>query len=237
MNKTPIFLLLLIGLFSCNNPFFDVSGNGNIVIEERDVEDFTRLDFHGAYHVVITEGTQPSLEIEADENLMEYITSKVQGNTLRIENSARLMSEHGIVIKITYTDIEQIEVHGAGNLENFGTIATQDLKVSLSGAGNIDLRVDVTDLEVSTSGAGNMTLNGECQSAKLDLSGAGGVDAYGLTSSNCRVRVSGVGGAEVYVTEELDAKVSGIGSISYKGNPQRVQSDVSGIGSIENEGE
>jgi hypothetical protein len=40
------------------------------------------------------------------------------------------------------------------------------------------------------------------------------------------------GSLDVYATEQLEAKASGIGEINYYGNPKVVKKDASGIGSI-----
>ena len=228
------FSLLGLTLTSCiGSGFFEERGNGNIVTEDREVSDYSTLVLRGNYEVIITEGNAPSLDIETDENLMEYIVTKMDGDRLVIENKERIFSDDGIRINITYTELDQIEASGAISLENYGTLSGDELELSLSGAGEIDLKVDVDRLDVHSSGAGSVDLAGEADIAGLHVSGAGGVDAYNLTTSVCDVSVSGVGGAEVFVTEELKARVSGVGGISYKGDPAVVDTNVSGIGTIE----
>jgi hypothetical protein len=43
---------------------------------------------------------------------------------------------------------------------------------------------------------------------------------------------TGVGSLDVYATEQLEAKATGIGEINYYGNPKVIKKDASGIGSI-----
>ncbi|HAA10866.1 MAG TPA: hypothetical protein DCE41_03875 [Cytophagales bacterium] len=230
--KHASFLLLMLSFSACTGAFFDVSGNGNIVSENREIQDFSRIHLKGGYQVLITEGNTPSVEIETDENLMEYIKTEVKGDRLIIESTSSLYSQSGIVINITYTSLEAIDVSGAASVENYGTVAGESLDMNISGAAEIDLKVDVMELDINTSGAGSLSLSGEAQDASFSLSGAGNVEAYSLTTTDCKVSVSGVGGAEVYVTGRLDAQVSGVGGISYKGDPEDVSQKVSGIGSI-----
>jgi len=64
------------------------------------------------------------------------------------------------------------------------------------------------------------------------MSGAGKLQAFKLDTKFCRIDISGIGGAEVFVTEELDVQVSGIGGVTYIGDPPRVRRDVSGLGKI-----
>jgi len=74
-------------------------------------------------------------------------------------------------------------------------------------------------------------VEGEAKEFKLDLSGVTDIDASNLVSANCDVEISGMGSAEVNVTENLDASVSGMGKIAYTGHP-RVHANTSGIGRI-----
>jgi hypothetical protein len=52
-----------------------------------------------------------------------------------------------------------------------------------------------------------------------------------LTATRAQVRVSGAGSAAVGVTGELDAVVTGLGDIKYRGDPV-VRSDVRGLGDV-----
>lgn len=225
-------VVILFTLSSCVDRLFEVSGNGEVVVETREIGDFTAVKFKGNYEVILTEGKSASLEIETDSNLQEYIESRMEGNTLVIETTATLISRKGIVLNLTYEELDKIEVSGAADLSNFGTLEGESLDLSVSGAAGIELRVDLQRLSIETSGAGQLTLAGEAQHSQLHISGAGGVDAYGLTTSQCEVSVSGVGGAEVYVTEKLTATISGIGGITYKGSPAEVHPTLSGLGTI-----
>jgi len=65
------------------------------------------------------------------------------------------------------------------------------------------------------------------------MSGAGGLDAFDLKAEYARIRISGVGGADIYVTKELDAKISGLGDVTYRGNPANIDKSVSGLGTIQ----
>ena len=47
-----------------------------------------------------------------------------------------------------------------------------------------------------------------------------------------RVDVKGASSIDVYASEQLDVSVSGVGSVSYSGNPKVVNKHVSGIGSV-----
>ena len=49
---------------------------------------------------------------------------------------------------------------------------------------------------------------------------------------SAKVTVTGAGSVNVYATQELNATVSGVGQITYAGDPPVVNKSVSGVGSI-----
>jgi hypothetical protein len=61
--------------------------------------------------------------------------------------------------------------------------------------------------------------------------GAGNIDADHFESKVVDCRVSGVGKATVYATDELRAVVEGVGKIGYRGTPS-VNKQVNGIGMV-----
>jgi hypothetical protein len=94
------------------------------------------------------------------------------------------------------------------------------------------MEADAPDLKASISGSGKVDLAGRTQNFDLDLSGAGKATCYDLMSGNTKVEISGAGSAEVFASVKLEARVSGAGSVKYKGNATNVQQQISGAGSV-----
>jgi Putative auto-transporter adhesin, head GIN domain len=114
------------------------------------------------------------------------------------------------------------------------TVSNPDLtKFAFSGAGDANVSNIKNDrIEIVLSGAGDLSASGETRDAAITLSGAGKVDAKNLLAVRAKADSTGVGSLDVYATEQLDVKSSGIGEINYYGNPKIVKKDASGIGSI-----
>lgn len=226
-------LLIFITLFSCENMVVKERGNGNIETKEIELESFNGINLSGGFEVTIEEGNAPLLIIETDENLIPYIKTEIRGGNLDIYTSESISSRKGVKLHIVYTELEEIEVSGAVALKNEGILRTEDLELAMSGAGGIDIELEASSLELRLAGAGAVELAGNVGQQRIIMSGAGGLDAFDLISKECDINISGVGGAEIYVTERLDAQVSGIGGISYRGNPSDITRNVSGLGSID----
>ena len=234
MLKTGSFLLIIIGaalLTTCGHLRFE-RGNGDIIMESIDVSNFEEIDVRGFYEVTLKPGTKEGVTIETDENLFDFIEVYVRRGRLIISSEESLKSDFGIKIDVNYKNLETISSSGASVIKTDGTLTTGDLKIDMSGAGLIEMDVEARVLDLDLSGAGMVKLSGKTDKQFLELSGAGSLDAYELRSNDCSVNLSGVGAAKVYVKGRLDASVSGIGGIKYRGNPKSVNKNVSGLGKV-----
>ncbi|GJM27762.1 MAG: DUF2807 domain-containing protein [Cyclobacteriaceae bacterium] len=207
-------------------------GNGEVNSEKRLTDHFSEIHLTGNYEIGLKNGPKSQVVIVTDDNLLEYIETEVENEVLVVTTSKKLHSEHGIKIFVTYEDLNKLISTGASMITAEGPIVSERLEINIPGASLIDLDVDVTDLEIMLAGAGSVKLRGRAANQHLSLNGVGNVEAFNLESQFCEVTVSGMGGAEVNVKENLYARVNGVGSISYKGNPGSVDEKVSGLGTI-----
>ena len=149
---TKIFIILMViatVTTACAVPFRPrlIKGSGNIIIEDRKVSGFDKILVTGVGKVIITQGDSESLSIETDENLMEYIETKVNGNTLEIGfkddivfssngGQAALDPSDGFTFRVSVIDLEAILLSGAAKFE-VEKLKTDQLRINLSGAGDV----------------------------------------------------------------------------------------------------
>jgi uncharacterized protein (AIM24 family) len=124
-----------------------------------------------------------------------------------------------------------LSVSGAASIDGEHAIASDDMDLSVSGAGSIHLECTAHEIRTRISGAGDVVVSGSCDAHTVVVSGAGDVDASGLAAKKTDVTVSGAGNCELHVLDELTATVSGTGDICYTGNPV-VSQRVTGAGSV-----
>lgn len=125
----------------------------------------------------------------------------------------------------------EADVSGSGHLEVRGKAGSFNSDVSGSGKVLATLTIaGAADLGIS--GSGKIEATGTAGRVKASISGSGKVLAANLETKSCEVRISGSGDVEIHVKEELDANISGSGSVSYKGSPSKVNSHASGSGRV-----
>ena len=214
-------------------------GSGNVVTETRKVSNFSAIEISYPANVLVKQGSQESLKIEAEDNLLPNLKTQVKNGTLEIfykrENGKHVNPTKTPKITIVVKDLADVRFTSAGEL-SIEQLKTDNLDVSLSGAGNLELNnVQLQGLQVSLSGAGSMTASGKADDLDLSISGLGSFKGADLHGKVARVDISGAGNATVWVDEDLTAGISGAGSISYYGSAA-VTKQISGVGSVDHAG-
>ncbi|MET0696557.1 MAG: DUF2807 domain-containing protein [Acidimicrobiia bacterium] len=203
-------LLAAILCGSCISP--GVEGSGNVITESREVSDFNEIVLGGTGRVVVDVTGTESLTIEAEDNIMPFLETRVSNGRLRLETNRSISPTLEIVYTITAETLDGLVISGSGVVEAEAVDST-DFRVDISGSGDVDVEGTLSGL------------------LSVSISGSGEFDGESLTALEGQVDVSGSGNAVVNVTDDLDVSVSGSGEVQYLGEPN-VESSVSGSGTV-----
>ncbi len=151
----------------------------------------------------------------------------LSGSRLKWPNNKKHLS-----VVISLKDLEKIQIIGESSIKTVKTIETEDLKLEVAGACHFDADINVNTFDVDIAGAGNLDLRGRTRSFNVDCAGAGTIKAYDFVADSVDLEIAGVCNAQVYAIESIKAKVAGMGTIKYMGNPSDINFDKSGIGSL-----
>ena len=218
-------------------PIFGPSepGSGNVITQTREVSGFHGVEVSYPAQVLIQQGEAESVKIEAEDNVMPGLQTRVSGGTLEIfykSDSGKFVAPKKLVkITITVKNLSSVDFSSAGDL-TIEKVKTDNLNISLSGAGNLKLdEIHAQNLQVNLSGAGSMNASGTADHLGLNISGFGDFKGGELHGQTSNVSISGAGSATVWADDTLTAQVSGAGSINYYGSPS-VSKQISGVGSV-----
>jgi hypothetical protein len=237
MKKLLIALFAIISLNSFAQPWETIKGNGQLKKETREVSDFTSLLSKGSMNVQITYGNSNNIQIEADENLLPYIETKVESGKLIIQSkkNVNLKSKSKMVVYVSMTKINSLQLSGSGNIDGEGAFTNSGkTDIAISGSGNIKLKFDsFGDLDLSLSGSGNMDLKGAAtNNITAAVSGSGNIECSDISSNDVDARISGSGNIKVYANKSIDAKISGSGNVFYRGSASNISSKTAGSGKV-----
>jgi len=234
--KKIVFAISLIAIItsSCHHDPFHASirGNGNINEEQRNVPNYSEIKSSGTFNVYIKHDSINDLLVEAESNLLPYISTRVNGNKLLIKtnNGHNLKNTEPMNIYIKTTDIRFVALSGSGFIavEN---VNSDYIKLDLSGSGNINFSGVSDFLETDISGSGEIFLEGSVDETNMHISGSGKISSYSLEQNTCFANISGSGSMYVNVVELLDVKISGSGKVYYIGSPD-INTSITGSGSV-----
>lgn len=208
-----------------------------MITEHRNLAPFERIKLHSGGTVILRQGDTFKVEISAEsEAMIDKVSTKVRRNKLNIQ----LKGWRGIFpvnlgeleILIQAPDIKRIDVPGIGKIKSDGIFKVDDIKLTNSGVGGMDLELDAEEIKVSLSGTGDIALSGFAERVEINMSGIGKIDAGALIGQEVKVKSTGIGGCDVHAEQTLRIRASSIGNIRYKGDA-KLDSRFSGLGKVE----
>jgi hypothetical protein len=212
-----------------------VVGDGRIAHDTRQAGNVSAIDIRGPLEVNVRVGAAPSLDVEADSNLLPLIRTEVTGGVLRMWVEGNVRSSNSLRITYTLPTLSQVNASGSGRL-TISELNGAPLNFSKNGSGSANLSGRVSRLDLQQAGSGqvnasalhsgdaNLTLNGsgrmsigQVQGSALTVNvhGSGSLQAGGIVSS-LNAHVHGSGGADLtaLASDQADLTTNGSGDIT-----------------------
>jgi hypothetical protein len=200
--------------------------------ETRNVGSFKSLEVSGAFEVYLVQGSQEEVIIEADDDLIDRIVTKVSGDELEIYVKGTVRSFKKMKAYITFRELSEIEISGAVQLAGGNAMQFDRLDLDLSGACDVQLDMEANKLNLDLSGASKLELNGTVDQIDADCSGASKIYLEGLKARSVYFESSGASTAVLWVTDYLNIEGSGASTIRYKGEPKTLNVESSGATTV-----
>ena len=229
-----ILLILFVLPASCiSSPqFLPVKGSGEPVDKNYKVSDFHGIEVSSGFDVILVQGDSEDLTITAQENLFEHIIVKVDQGILRIYAERGIMATKPMKARISFKNIDNLEVSGGGDTECETTVNVPKLDVNISGGGDLNTVINTDELKCNINGGGDAKIDGNIKNYNLELSGGGDVRSD-LEAGNIECSVSGGGDLTLRSKEKVnDAHVSigGGGDFTLEMNVINLKCSVTGGG-------
>jgi hypothetical protein len=177
--------------------------------------EFHSIELAGGLDVEITVGPTASVAISGDPDVVDKVTTVVNGSTLVIDTKARwhLHTRNPLVAHVTVPELRSVTLNGSG-------------RMTVSGVASPSFAIDL-------AGSGSLTVAGSTGSLRATLDGSGSVEATRLTVKDAAIALGGSGNVSLSASQSVDAKLTGHGNIRVLGHPARVERSVSGSGNIQ----
>ena len=221
MNRISIILVVLIsGFISCHAQ----------KSQERSISKFDKIKISGAVNVIYTNSDTLSFIIKGKESDFNNVEAKVENTTLVLTSKGKTHSDLTIYIK--NNQLVSIESSGAASLKTTNTLKQDSITLNISGASNINAKLETKKIKCVEVGASNLVLAGTTDYLDAEISGAATLKSYNLTVKEALLMTSGAASSKVFITDKVNAVATGASDIKIKGDPKDVTVETSTAASI-----
>lgn len=211
-----------------------IVGSGISKHDVRNVTGFSSVQINGSFTTTISQGDTYLVEIDADENIVEQITTVLVDSTLHIEFKKGFSFQIGSPVHIhiqapAWTDIG---IHGSGDLISSSPLTGNKLEIQTNGSGEVQLNLAYQIVNADMNGSPDLQLSGTSKSLSVQSNGSGNIDTDQLICNQVSLFISGSGDAMVHADSILNVQVNGSGDVTYTGNAGIVNSKMYGSGEL-----
>ena len=226
--KKLFLLIVLVSVFSsCEKPSDCLESTGNIITKEVTVLPFKKIKVYRGIEVVITEGPETKVVIEAGENFIDNIEIMQYGDQLvfKDETSCNWVRAYGTTrILITTPTLEEIYSKTDRNISSNGVLSYDNLNIisfdkdadgeAGAGTGDFHLTLDTENLLIANNNVSRFYLSGQATNADFSFYfGDGRMEAANLSIQNLRVYHRGSNDMTVYPVQKVTGILNSTGNL------------------------
>jgi len=177
-----ILLCTVFTLVSCDQ----TTGSGNIVTETRNTGSFDAISVGGSFDVEVKMGDAMSVVVEADDNIMKYIETKVSGNTLKISTEGlHSFSDVHMKVYVTVPVLTAVSASASAEVVGENILTNADkLVFKASSSASIKAEVNAPDIVTDANSSASITLRGKTKNHKTEASSSAEINAFELLTEN-----------------------------------------------------
>lgn len=220
MKKLNLLFVILLLLAGCKDKEKNITPSGAIVTEGRSVKEFTGIEIHDGFNLILTFALDEGLTIEANENLISHIETYVHNGTLivRKKDDVNFIGSPAIKVYISAKSLKKLVARGGGDARTTNMIDEAILNIEIYDAGSLTGSINCGEFSVSLSGGSKVDLTGTAETYLLVASNASKADGFDFAADHLVCTMSGASEVNITVNEKLDVIANGGSIVNYKGN-------------------
>lgn len=212
----------------------DIEGNGNVRTETRILnENFQSISVESSIEVVVEQSDEKSVIVEADENILPHVTTRVEGGVLHIEfGSVNIINSSTAKVIVKMPVIKALSSSSSSSIKSNNTIITDNLVAKADSNGEIEINVEADNLSLQTESSGSIIATGKALKLKTSSSSGSELDAKALMANDVISESDSGSSTNVYPILSLDAHASSGSSITYHKMPKSISKESNSGGNI-----
>lgn len=197
MKKIIILSFLFLSVISFGQKKEKVKGSKIVKLEQKEIGDFESLEVEDNLEVFLVKGNDCALEIEADDNLIEFVEYKLTGKNLRISTSKDLSSYKKLSIRVTYNDkFNLVIAKDETNVTSLSDVTVNDITFKSFDYAKLFLNAKTKNFTLMVNDKSKVELNLKSEKTAIDVSKSGHVKAL-ISSGEMRFDMYQKSSAEI----------------------------------------
>jgi hypothetical protein len=171
MRKTFTICLLLLVATTFSQKKEKVKGSKIVTMEQKQVADFQSIEVEDNLEVFLVKGNECSVEIEADDNVHEFIDFKIAGNILRVSTTKEIVSTKKLSVRITYTDkLNMVIAKNDTNVTALSDVTLDNITFKSYDYSKLYLNATTKNFTLMANDKSKIELNLRSQKTTIDVS-------------------------------------------------------------------
>jgi hypothetical protein len=237
LTKAVVLLITALLFASCQYSIDikdSVKGSGNVTTVNRPVSgEFTNIEVSNGIDVEVTQSNAKSIEVKADDNIIDLITTDIVDGTLKIAMEKSVKNTKSKKVFVTLPDIESMRTSSGASLESKNTLIVRSLETKASSGSEIKITVEAEKITCETSSGSDIQVKGKALKLEAESSSGRDIVADELLTNDVVAKSSSGSSIDVHPILSLDAKASSGSDIKYHNTPKTVTKITSSGGSVQ----
>lgn len=210
-----------------------IKGNGKIKTENREVkESFNSIEVERGIEVEVTQGKPSSIVVEADENIIQYITTNINDGVLVITSTKSIDFSSNKKVSVTIPEILALSSSSGSQILSKSIINSSSLSLTSSSGSSIEVDIETEKVTCKSSSGSNIKAKGKTLELKADASSGSQIDNEKLLANIVNADASSGSSIEVKPLEKLTAEASSGGNVTYFNTPKEISKNESSGGTV-----
>ena len=186
MKKIILVSFLFLTVVSFAQKKEKIKGSRIVKLEQKKIENFESLEVEDNLEVFLVKGNECGLEIEADDNLIDFVDFKITGKNLRISLSRDISSFKKLSIRVTYTDkFNLVNAKNETNVTSLTEVSLDNITFKSYDYAKLFLNAKTKNFTLMANDKSKVELNLKSDKTTIDISKSAYVKAL-ITSSEMR---------------------------------------------------
>ena len=232
--KFIVTVLVTLLFTSCGNNIFNgIKGTGNVQTEKRNItEKFTKISVSRGIEVIVEQANDVFVEVEADQNLLNHITTKVENGTLVISSDENIYSSDAETVHVKIPVLEALETTSGSNIKSKSILKGTSISVKSSSGSEIEVALEYDTISSESTSGSTINLSGKALKSTSESSSGSTIDASDLLANEVISQATSGSSTEVHPLVSLNGKASSGASINYDGSPKTISKEETSGGSV-----